>query len=80
MSESELNQDVNAIVDHNVKRRVAKKVMRDIHHTVDEIKQEQYSENRARKFVIPLLAIVTAFMALLVLWPGVMRLLSGFVS
>jgi hypothetical protein len=72
-------QQSDEVVDHIVRRRVAKKVMRDIHHQVDEIEHQVQSEKRNARYMLPLiLVLVTLAIIFLVDIPQVSRLISSF--
>jgi hypothetical protein len=80
MGQDRLNyQHVDEVVDHIVRRRVAKKVMRDIHHQVDEIEHQLQSEKWNARYMLPLiLVLVTLSIIFLVDIPQLSRLISSF--
>jgi hypothetical protein len=63
-------------MDFKLRRRVAKKVLTDIHKQVDEIEQQVQSERNARSYLLP--ALLMILLVLLFLWTGtdLMRSLS----
>jgi hypothetical protein len=72
-------QQTDKVVDHIVRRRVAKKVMRDIHHQVDEIEYQVQSEKWNARYMLPLLLVlVTLAIIFLVDIPQLSRLISSF--
>jgi hypothetical protein len=80
MGQDKLNyQHADEVVDHIVRRRVAKKVMRDIHHQVDEIEYQVQSEKWNARYMLPLiLVLVTLAIIFLVDIPQLSRLISSF--
>jgi predicted neutral ceramidase superfamily lipid hydrolase len=80
MRQDELDcQDTDEVVEHIVRRRVAKKVMRDIHHQVDEIEHQVQSEKRNARCMLPLVLILVALaLFFLVDIPQLSRLISSF--
>lgn len=77
MNVSREKQDLEQIVNHKVSRRVAKKVMQDIHHQVDDIEQQVHSEISSKKFVLPVIVLILMAAILLSSWPFILRLFSS---
>ncbi len=79
MSEHNIDQDVDDLVQHKVSRRVAKKVISDVHQQAQQIQQQQRLEERARHLLIPGLVLLLGIIIMLLLWPDLMRWLSGLI-
>ncbi len=80
MSHSQTGQEVDTLVNQKVRKRVAKKVMRDIHKQVDEIDQQIQIEQKTAKFLLPLLFFFAFIIVMLFAnWADLMRLLSGLI-
>lgn len=69
----------DALVENKVRRRVAFKVMRDIHKQVEQIEEAEKSQHRAKRWLLPMLVIVCLFIIASVLWPDLLRQLSSFI-
>lgn len=72
--------NMDDLVEKKVRFRVARKVMSDMHKLVAEIERKQASENRAKRLLLPLLALLAAIIIALTLWPAVTRLMSGLIG
>jgi hypothetical protein len=72
-------QHADEVVRHIVRRRVAKKVMRDIHRQVDDIEHQIQAEKRNARYLLPLILVlvVLAFFYLLDI-PWLSRFISSF--
>jgi predicted neutral ceramidase superfamily lipid hydrolase len=79
MEQDKLNhQQIDEVVDHIVRRRVAKKVMRDIHHQVDDIEHQVESEKRNARYMLPLIfLLVTLTLFFLIDIPQLLRFISS---
>jgi predicted neutral ceramidase superfamily lipid hydrolase len=79
MEQDKLNhQQIDEVVDHIVRRRVAKKVMRDIHHQVDDIEHQVESEKRNARYILPLIFfLVTLTLFFLIDIPQLLRFISS---
>lgn len=81
MTDNQPAPDLDEPVSHKLRRRVAQKVMRDIHRQVDDIQQQEQNEHRAKKSLLPLLLVLTfTLVALVVFWTGALRLLSALIE
>lgn len=69
-------QDSPPIVKHKVRRRVAKKVLRDIQHEVEQIEQQVNDENSAKRYILPVVLALAVVMVMLTVWPSLLRFLS----
>jgi hypothetical protein len=52
-------QQTAEVVDELVKRRVAKKAIRDIHQQVEEIDKQIHAEKRSARYLLPLILIMS---------------------
>jgi predicted neutral ceramidase superfamily lipid hydrolase len=79
MEQDKLNhQQTDEVIDHIVRRRVAKKVMRDIHHQVDDIEHQVESEKRNARYMLPLIfLLVTLTLFFLIDIPQLLRFISS---
>lgn len=68
------------IVEHKVKRRVAKKVLKDIHAQVDDIEQQVETENQAGRLLVPSLLILLLIVLTMLFWPEILRLVSVLIK
>ncbi|MDJ0834569.1 MAG: hypothetical protein QNJ69_13680 [Gammaproteobacteria bacterium] len=80
MPEHQDQQHIDDVVEHKVRRRVAKKVIADVHQQAQQIEQDQQLENRAKNLLIPGLMLVLAIIIMLLVWPDFMRWLSGIID
>jgi hypothetical protein len=72
-------QQTDEVVDHIVRRRVAKKAMRDIHQQVDDIEHQIHTEKRSARYMLPLiLVLLTLFFIFMVDLPQLSRFISSF--
>ncbi len=81
MNNNPVEQEVNEMLDYKIRKRVANKVLTDIHQQVDEIEKQIDTEQKAKRLVFPLLFL--AFLILITLtgfWPEVFRFFSGFIN
>lgn len=74
------NQQTDEVVGTMVRRRVARKVMRDLHQQVDEINQQVQSEKRNARYLLPLvlLLLLALLLLLYVDAPQLARLISSY--
>jgi hypothetical protein len=80
MTQYQDKQQLDELVRHKVTRRVAGKVMRDLHDQVDEIQHEQENEERLGRFLIPMLTLVVLVILGLLLWPYLLRWVTAAFS
>ena len=64
-------------MEFKLRRRVARKVMSDIHGQVREIEEQESSERRARRLLLPGLLVTALLLLLLWLQPDWLRSLSA---
>jgi len=76
MSSNDKEQDLEELVQYKVNKRVAKKVLRDIHHQVEEIDLEQQKQQKAGRWLIPFIILLVLGVTILVLSPFVLRFIS----
>ena len=81
MSNNQTDKEVTELVNYKVHKRVAKKVMKDIHQQVDEIEQQAQTEKTASKVLLPLLFLLSAtIISMLLFWSDTFRLVSGLIN
>lgn len=81
MTYIQAEQDLDELVNHKVRKRVAKKVMKDIHQQVGEIEQQVVVEKKAANILLPFLVLLAAILvSLFSFWSDAMRLFSGLIS
>lgn len=68
MKNNHQEKDLSELVAHKVQRRVAKKVIRDIHQQVDEIEQQEKIAYQSGRFVIPVLMVLMLIIFILILF------------
>ena len=73
-------QDSQSIIDHKVRRRVARKVLCDIQHQVEEIEQQINDENRAKKYILPVVFTLALVAFMVTTWPFILRFLSRLID
>lgn len=76
MMGTQKQQDSQSIVEHKVRRRVAKKVLRDIQHQLEDIEQQEKDENSAKKYILPVVLVLALVIILMTVWPLILRFLS----
>ncbi len=76
----EQSQNVDAIVEHKVRRQLAKKALKDIRRQVDDIEHQVRSEHRALRFILPILLGVALLALLITGWPLLLKLISAGVN
>jgi hypothetical protein len=79
MGQDKLNhQQTDEVVEHIVRRRVAKKVIRDINLQVDDIEYQIQTEKRNARYLLPLiLVLVTVTLFFLIDIPQLLRFISS---
>ncbi len=81
MPNIQTDHDIQPTVNYKVKKRVAKKVMKDIQHQVAEIDQQIQIERKSAKILLPLLLLFAVLtVALFIFWADAMRILSGLIN
>ncbi len=81
MPNIKLEQDVESVVDLKIRKRVARKVIRDIHDHVAEIDRQEQVEKKLAALLVPQLFLFSALIVSLYLyWTDIMRFLSGFLN
>lgn len=68
------------IVNYKTKKKVAKKVIDDLHGQVREIEATVEQEKRLSRYLVPLLVIVVLVLLLAMNWPEMMRLVSAYLN
>ncbi len=72
-------QQGDEVVEHIVRRQVARKAMHDIHHQVEDIGQQIDSEKRNARYLLPILFVLFALALFFLLdVPQLSRLFSGW--
>lgn len=81
MSGIQQDQDIDELVDFKVRKRVAIKVIKDIHHQLDDIEQQIKLEKTASKILLPLLFIfLVIIISILIFVPDILRQVSGLIG
>ncbi len=80
MTQKQAKQDIDDVVEHKVRRLVAKKVIRDVHLQAEEMQEQDSRQRRLRNLLLPVVIVLCGIMLMLLLWPDVMRWLSGIIE
>ena len=56
---------------------MAKKVIRDVHLQAEEMRHQDRRQRRFKNLLLPVVLVLCGVMLMLLLWPDVMRWLSG---
>lgn len=76
MMDTHNQQESPSIVKRKVRRRVAKKVLRDIQHEVELIEQQVNNENSASKYILPVVIALALVIVMMTVWPSLLKFLS----
>lgn len=76
MKVTDSQQDNPSSVEHKVRRRVAKKVLRDIQHQLAAIEQQASDENSAKKYILPVVLALAVVVIIMTVWPVLLKLVS----
>lgn len=80
MPQNQTTEELAEIVNHKTKKKVAKKVMGDLHEQVREIEDRVEQEKRFSRYLVPLLVAVFVVLMLVMNWPEMMRLVSAYLN
>ena len=72
--------DTDDIVEHKVRRRVAKKVLKDIQRQVEDIEQQVATEKRATRLLLPVSLLIVLVAVAVSFWPEILRLVSALID
>ena len=80
LPQNQESEELSEIVDYKTRKRVAKKVIDDLHEQVREIEDTVEKEKQFSRFLIPLLVVVFLVLMLVMNWPEMMRLVSAYLN
>lgn len=67
MSNSQTQQDIDDLVNFKVRKRVSKKVIKDIQHQVEQMEHQEQLEKRASNLLVPALILLVGIVVTLLL-------------
>lgn len=74
------HQSAEKLVEHKVRRTVAKKVLHDISQQVEEIEREVSDEKKRTRYLIPVIVVALLLFILLFNLPDLLRQVSGWMQ